>query len=117
MRLSGLPWDQANPELVVASARKPSRASRQALPRSHGLGITKQPDSWSRLNARHRSLESVTAVSSHYRPGQICLACVALISLPAPTVYPPVIGFRRSDAHRLRVFSATFFFYSGGRGE
>src|SRR5439155_1735397 len=63
MRLSGLPWDQANPELVVARARKPSRASRRALPRSHELGITKQPDSWSRRNTRQRSLWGVTPVS------------------------------------------------------
>ena len=42
--LSALPMDQAKPALVVASAGNPSRASTWALPRSHGLGITKQPD-------------------------------------------------------------------------
>ena len=45
--LSGRPIDHANPELVVASALKPSWASARALPTSHGFGITKQPDSWS----------------------------------------------------------------------
>src|SRR3954471_13564853 len=44
MWLSRRPCDQANPELVVARAGKPSRARILALPMSHGLGITKQPD-------------------------------------------------------------------------
>ncbi len=43
--LSALPMDQAKPALVVASAGNPSWASTWALPRSHGLGITKQPAS------------------------------------------------------------------------
>src|ERR1041384_5986220 len=42
--LSCRPSDQANPELVVASALKPSWTRSRALPWSHGLGITKQPD-------------------------------------------------------------------------
>jgi hypothetical protein len=45
--LSGRPKDQANPELVVASAGKPSPANKRALPQSHGLGSTKQPAWWS----------------------------------------------------------------------
>jgi hypothetical protein len=32
------------PELVVASAGNPSCANSRALPRSQGLGMTKQPD-------------------------------------------------------------------------
>ena len=44
MWLSRRPCDQANPELVVARAGKPSRARIRALPISQGLGMTKQPD-------------------------------------------------------------------------
>src|SRR5262245_61371602 len=36
--------DQAAPALVVASALKPRLARYRALPASHGLGLTKQPD-------------------------------------------------------------------------
>src|SRR5690348_14722356 len=52
--LSRAPSDQANPELVVASAGKPSAASVRALPRSHGFGMTKQPDWWSARNEAMR---------------------------------------------------------------
>lgn len=41
--LSNRPVDHANPELVLASARKPIACSIRALPASQGLGITKQP--------------------------------------------------------------------------
>ena len=41
--LSGRPNVQANPELVVARALKPSEARNRALPASQGLGMTKQP--------------------------------------------------------------------------
>ena len=42
--LSACPIDHAMPALVVASAGNPSCASTRALPASHGLGITKQPE-------------------------------------------------------------------------
>src|SRR5207249_11204918 len=74
--LSARPRDQANPELVVASAGKPSCASRRALPRSHGLGITKQPDWWSWRNTRHRSVAWVIAGASV--SGADSLSCVGI---------------------------------------
>jgi len=48
-------YNEPNPALVVASARKPSCASVRALPTSHGLGITKQPEECIRRNAVTRS--------------------------------------------------------------
>ena len=41
---SGLPTENANPALVVASASNPSFASMLADPASQGLGIVKMPD-------------------------------------------------------------------------
>ena len=41
----------ANPELVLASAWKPSAASTRAEPASHGFGITNGSPSWSARNA------------------------------------------------------------------
>ena len=54
-RLSDLPWVHAKPALVVASALKPSPASRRALPASHGFGMTKQPERWRARNVSVRS--------------------------------------------------------------
>src|SRR5258708_11241601 len=42
--VSGRPIDQAKPEIVGARAGEPSRARSIALPRSHGVAITEQPD-------------------------------------------------------------------------
>src|SRR5688500_18840835 len=53
--LSARPIDHANPALVVASAGNPRLARKRALPRSHGLGMTKQPDSCSRRKVWQRS--------------------------------------------------------------
>ena len=43
-RLHPLTADHAKPALLEASALNPSRARSRALPRSQGLGMTKQPD-------------------------------------------------------------------------
>ena len=56
---SSLPIDQANPELVVASAGKPSSTRRTAEPMSHGLGMMKIPSSCSALNVAHLSIVSL----------------------------------------------------------
>ena len=61
------PIDQANPALVVATVGNPSCTSSRALPMSHGLGITKHPDSWRRRNARHRSGDSVISARASQR--------------------------------------------------
>ena len=53
--VSALPIVHANPALVVANAVKPSCCNARALPASHGFGITKHPDSWSRWNSAIRS--------------------------------------------------------------
>ena len=55
--VSDLPRLQAKPELVVASAGKPSISRYRALPTSHGFGMTKQPDSWSSRKRATRSVE------------------------------------------------------------
>src|SRR5687768_18210950 len=57
--LSAQPSDQASPALVVASAWNPSCASSRALPTSHGLGMTKQPD-----RCRSRSEEHTSELQS-----------------------------------------------------
>src|SRR5436190_23762184 len=44
---SARPSENANPELVVASALKPSSSSMRAEPASHGFGITNGSPSWS----------------------------------------------------------------------
>ena len=49
----------ANPELVVASAWKPSASSTRADPASHGFGITNGSPTW---RARNRSAFSVWLV-------------------------------------------------------
>ena len=54
-RVSDRPSVQANPELVVARALKPSISRYRALPTSHGLGMTKQPVSCSARKAPVRS--------------------------------------------------------------
>src|SRR6185437_8862879 len=53
--LSAFARDHAKPELVVASALKPSAASACAEPASQGFGIRKQPDSCSLRNAARRA--------------------------------------------------------------
>src|SRR5689334_15261376 len=45
------PSVNANPELVVASALKPSASSARADPASHGFGITNGSPSWRARNA------------------------------------------------------------------
>ena len=45
------PSVKAKPELVVASASKPSAARTRAEPASHGFGMTNGSPSWSALNA------------------------------------------------------------------
>src|SRR6185437_7829843 len=55
MLLSACARDHAKPELVVASALKPSAASACAEPASQGFGIRKQPDSCSLRNAARRA--------------------------------------------------------------
>ena len=53
---SGLPMENANPALVVASASNPSVVSMLADLASQGLGIAKIPDlSWRDLNASARA--------------------------------------------------------------
>src|SRR3954471_1908153 len=47
---SARPSVNANPELVVASALKPSSSSIRAEPASHGFGMTNGSPSWSALN-------------------------------------------------------------------
>ena len=53
-RPSWRPSENAKPELVVATARKPSDSSRRAEPASHGLGMTNVPDSC-RARTRRRA--------------------------------------------------------------
>jgi hypothetical protein len=47
---SSLPSVNAKPELVLASASKPSAAKIRAEPASHELGMTKGSPSWRALN-------------------------------------------------------------------
>ena len=75
---SGRPTVHANPELVVASAGKPSCSSARALPASHGFGITKQPDSWSRWNSAIRSASTAMAT-----PLSLCWSRTLLAPPPA----------------------------------
>ena len=81
---SSLPIDQANPELVVASAGKPIFCNRTADPTSHGFGITKNPSTCSSWKTAHLSITSpiLTSVTgpncepalSRGRPGRSKLA-------------------------------------------
>src|SRR3954471_17566686 len=48
---SARPSVNAKPELVVASALKPSSASIRAEPASHGFGMTNGSPEWSALNS------------------------------------------------------------------
>src|SRR5205085_10636739 len=64
------PSGKAKPELVVASARKPTPASIRAEPASHGFGITKGSPSWSARNTRAFS----ACVTSGAELGQDALA-------------------------------------------
>ena len=56
---SAQPCDHAAPELVEASALKPSCASQCAEPTSHGLGMTKQPLACSWRKAARRAAIAV----------------------------------------------------------
>src|SRR5215469_10888258 len=70
--LSGSANDQAQPELVVASALKPAACSHWAEPTSQGLGMTKQPDSCSRRKlARRSAMEAAMGGGSFSVGGRI----------------------------------------------
>src|SRR3954470_10674413 len=60
---SARPSVNANPELVVASALKPSSSSMRAEPASHGFGITNGSPSWRGRNAS--ALDELMLIRGH----------------------------------------------------
>src|SRR4051812_31069679 len=64
---SARPSVNANPELVVASALKPSSSSIRAEPASHGFGITNGSPSWRARNSAALLSDKLVLVSG-YRP-------------------------------------------------
>src|SRR5512134_854813 len=74
---SGRPMLNANPAELVASAWNPRWRRNTALPASHGLGMTKQPDAW---RARNAATAGAWLIAGYYPRGG-GLARVARVAL------------------------------------
>src|SRR5215469_18961654 len=102
--LSGSANDQAQPELVVASALNPAACSQTAEPASQGLGMTKQPDSCSRRKLARRSAMEAAMANAPCLSGNGSAAIIAALGQgPQPPSMLSLRGSheRRSSSHRI----------------